>query len=58
MHEALVGLREYFDLYNIEWLYQSLDYKTPWGIYKKGYIALGSLNISLDRCNLITVFCQ
>ena len=31
--EAQVGLREYFDFYNMGRIHQSLDYKTPWEIY-------------------------
>lgn len=31
--EAQVGLREYFDFYNMERGHQSLGYKTPWGMY-------------------------
>ena len=31
--QAQVGLREYFDEYNMERGHQSLGYKTPWGMY-------------------------
>ena len=31
--EAQIGLREYFDFYNMERGHQSLGYKTPWGMY-------------------------
>jgi putative transposase len=31
--EAYIGLKEYFDFYNMERGHQSLGYKTPWGMY-------------------------
>lgn len=31
--DTRVGLREYFGLYNVERIHQSLDYRTPWEVY-------------------------
>ena len=41
--EARLGLKEYFDLYNIERLHESLGYQTPWEIYS-GFAVLNPAN--------------
>lgn len=33
--QAIAGLRNYFNFYNLERLHQSLDYKTPEAVYRK-----------------------
>ena len=35
VHEAQTGLKKYFDFYNYERPHQSLNYKTPWGLYNE-----------------------
>ena len=47
--EAQIGLREYFDFYNMERGHQSLGYKTPWGMYS------GLANVR-SRGNLVRNF--